>query len=183
MDIISRKEAKEQGLKRYFTGKPCKRGHVSERATQNKGCLECDRERKRAWREANPEKHKEIKRAYREANPEKDKEQSRAWREANREKAKESCRAWNEANPDKRNALTSKRRAAKLQRTPAWADHESIRLWYLGARILGELLGETYHVDHILPMQGEKVSGLHTFENLQLLPGSENCSKRNSFHA
>lgn len=41
MQIITRKEAKEKGLKRYFTGKPCKHGHVAERVTSQAVCLEC----------------------------------------------------------------------------------------------------------------------------------------------
>jgi len=48
--IITRKEAKAKGLKRYFTGKPCKRGHISERLVCNKGCIECELERKRKAR-------------------------------------------------------------------------------------------------------------------------------------
>jgi 5-methylcytosine-specific restriction endonuclease McrA len=43
MQIISRAEAKASGLKRYFTGKPCKHGHVAERATVNGLCHECSR--------------------------------------------------------------------------------------------------------------------------------------------
>ncbi len=41
MQIISRKEAKEQGLKRYFTGKSCKHGHISERWVGSHSCVEC----------------------------------------------------------------------------------------------------------------------------------------------
>lgn len=70
MEIITRKEAKEQGLKRYFTGKPCKHGHVSERRTITGYCEECcaikykanrrdeeylnkERERNKRWKRAN----------------------------------------------------------------------------------------------------------------------------------
>ena len=44
MKIISRKEAIEQGLTRYFTGKPCPQGHVAERYTRKSGCVQCDSE-------------------------------------------------------------------------------------------------------------------------------------------
>lgn len=47
MAIISRKDAKAQGLKRYFTGKPCPRGHISDKAVVNGSCCECDKEKNR----------------------------------------------------------------------------------------------------------------------------------------
>ena len=46
MKIITRKEAKEKGLKRYFTGKACKNGHIAERLVCNKTCIDCERIRK-----------------------------------------------------------------------------------------------------------------------------------------
>jgi hypothetical protein len=55
MEVISRKEAKERGLKRYFTGKPCKHGHVAERFI-NRICVECSRSATRRWREENHDK-------------------------------------------------------------------------------------------------------------------------------
>ena len=65
--IISRDEAKAQGLKRYFTGKPCKYGHVAERYATSIVCVECER----TQYEANPEKTNARARAWKEANPEK----------------------------------------------------------------------------------------------------------------
>ena len=78
-------------------------------------------------------------------------------------------------------ARNSKRRAAKLQRTPQWADMSAIADFYVEAKRLEELTGIQFHVDHIVPLQGELVSGLHVAENLQLLPAHENLSKSNSF--
>lgn len=50
MDVISRKSAKAEGLKRYFTGKPCKRGgHIDRRYVASFGCVTCIRENSRAW--------------------------------------------------------------------------------------------------------------------------------------
>jgi hypothetical protein len=47
MDVISRREAKSRGLKRYFTGKPCKNGHVTERVVGKHMCMECARLKQR----------------------------------------------------------------------------------------------------------------------------------------
>jgi hypothetical protein len=51
MQIISRAEAKAKGLKRYFTGKPCKHGHVAERQVFNATCVECERTALKRYRE------------------------------------------------------------------------------------------------------------------------------------
>lgn len=54
-EIISRAEAKQQGLKYYFTGKPCKHGHLSTRQIDSCMCCECDRiwhnSYNKGWRE------------------------------------------------------------------------------------------------------------------------------------
>lgn len=50
MNLISLREAKRLGLKRYFTGKPCTLGHISERTTSNRSCLECHKEKEETWR-------------------------------------------------------------------------------------------------------------------------------------
>ena len=72
------------------------------------------------------------------------------------------------------NAYNAKRRATKLQRTPKWADIKAIRQFYLNCP-------KGYHVDHIVPLKGVNVSGLHVLNNLQYLSASENCSKGNKY--
>jgi hypothetical protein len=79
-------------------------------------------------------------------------------------------------------AKTRKRKAAKLQRTPAWlsAEHkEQINKIYWEAAEISKLVGEFYTIDHIVPLQGKTVSGLHVPWNLQILSKSENSSKGN----
>lgn len=74
-------------------------------------------------------------------------------------------------------ARTAKYKASKLQRTPSWVSKEelaSIELFYKNCPI-------GYQVDHIIPLQGDIVSGLHVLANLQYLTISENASKRNKF--
>ena len=75
-------------------------------------------------------------------------------------------------------------RCTKLQRTPPWltAEHRAdIRRIYRAAADLSATTGEAYQVDHIVPLRGEKVSGLHVPWNLQVLIASENLAKSNKY--
>lgn len=86
--IISRKEALDKGLRHYFTGKPCKNGHLSLRLTKQCNCLECDAEAKR---NASPEKKKALAEkalSKRNANIEAARARENAYNERNREKRK-----------------------------------------------------------------------------------------------
>lgn len=71
-------------------------------------------------------------------------------------------------------ARNSLRRAKKLNATPDWVDKEKLKIIYKECPV-------GYHVDHIIPLQGQLVSGLHIPENLQYLPASENIVKSNKF--
>lgn len=74
------------------------------------------------------------------------------------------------------NAARSRaRELAKIQRTPSWANLDDIRQFYINCP-------DGYHVDHIIPLRGEYVSGLHVLDNLQYLPATENLRKRNKFY-
>ena len=78
----------------------------------------------------------------------------------------------------------AKRRASKLNATPEWLTkehHEQIKLVYAHAKECELLTGDKYHVDHIIPLQGKNVSGLHVPWNLQVLPADINIKKSNSY--
>ena len=72
-----------------------------------------------------------------------------------------------------------KRRAAELQATPAWADGQQIQNIYRVARSLELKTGTKQHVDHIIPLRGKTVCGLHVEANLQVLSAPENIRKGN----
>jgi len=74
-----------------------------------------------------------------------------------------------------------KRRAAKIQRTPAWADQEAIRAMYEKAKAMTESTGIVHHVDHEIPLQGRRVSGLHVENNLCVIPAADNIRKYNHY--
>lgn len=74
------------------------------------------------------------------------------------------------------NAQVAKRKAGKLRATPAWADHDKIREVY-------QTCPEGFHVDHIVPLVGETVCGLHVHNNLQHLPAEANLRKSNKWHS
>lgn len=211
MKEILKADAIRAGLTRYFTGKPCLRGHVAQRMVSNKRCVQCAAELGNAWKRAhseqmaaqrrswiarNPERHSAIKSAWNAANPEGQKARSRKWFLANREKAHAATKTWRESNLDKARArsikwarenkarayaLTAKYHADKLQRLPAWADVSAIDLIYAEARKQREA-GMDVHVDHVLPLRGRLVSGLHIPENLQIIPALFNRQKSNRLH-
>jgi len=223
METTTRKEARAAGLKRYYTGKPCKRGHVAERLVSNWSCLDCLRDAKAYDRRANPEKLANRRRAWVTKNPERHAENRQRWlrenrdsylrtkknyrethrdeihasnskwqkenrdrmnandkkyRDANKEKNSARIKKWCEANPHMVNARTARRRARKLRATPAWLTeehHQKILDIYTEA---AERDGD-WHVDHIIPLKGKNVRGLHVPWNLQVLPARENISKGN----
>lgn len=108
--------------------------------------------------------------------------EARARYQENKAQASASNAAYRKANPGICRAIKAKRRAAKLQRTPRWLTPEDflrIREIYESARALEIETGIEYHVDHIYPLQGQKVSGLHVPGNLQILTAAENLAKHN----
>jgi len=182
MKTITRKEAKAQGMRRYFTGKPCKHGHVAERFVGDRKCLECEWGRKRQYCAENREYFRQYSRRWREENRDKELERKRQYREENRERMIEYSRQHYAENRELYAAHFAKRRAAKIDRT--LSHDEELTQFVMGeaaqqARDMEELFGTPFHVDHMIPMQGEEVSGLHVYYNLQVIPAHLNIGKGN----
>lgn len=78
-------------------------------------------------------------------------------------------------------AAASKRRAVARQAEPVWADDAFILFMYTTRQYLTQETGEEWHVDHIVPLQGRNVCGLHVHFNLRVIPAKDNLSKSNHF--
>ena len=88
-------------------------------------------------------------------------------------------RTYSRARADVEAAKLARRKAAKINATPAWADRDRIAAVYVEAQRLSELTGNPHEVDHIVPLQSRLVCGLHVEHNLQVIPASINRSKSN----
>ena len=97
------------------------------------------------------------------------------YRSRHHERVKERGRQWAKDNKEYRAFMTAKRRAYKLQRTPKWLAQNDLK----AIQQIYQNCPEGYHVDHIVPLKGKNVSGLHVPWNLQYLPAIENLKKKN----
>lgn len=78
-------------------------------------------------------------------------------------------------------ARGSRRRAYKLKASPKWADSKKILEVYKQRESITKETGVMHHVDHIVPLQGKYVCGLHVDNNLRIIPALENIVKSNKF--
>ena len=147
-------------------------------------CKECESARKKVANQNNREKRLVV---------------AQKWRDENRDTYKAALASWNERNPGKRdqtikdwvqrnrgyvNAKWMKRDAGKKCRTPPWTTAQmtaEINTEYALDAWCSAVMGEPYHVDHIVPLQGKLVSGLHAPWNLQVITARENQCKSNKF--
>lgn len=138
-------------------------------------CIDCVRAYLLDRRKANPDEFKEWYRR----NVDHNSKRYKKYREANKEKVSQLYRSWAKNNPHKVRALSAKRNARKLNATPAWADQTVIASIYAEAVRLTRETGIKHEVDHIYPLQGRLVCGLHCEDNLQILTKVENIRKHN----
>jgi 5-methylcytosine-specific restriction endonuclease McrA len=124
----------------------------------------------------------EHKKKYNELNKHNISQKKKIYRENNQEYFREYYENYYKLNASVYVARANKRRAAKLKALPKWLtkeELEQIKELYEIARMFKLYTGEEYHVDHIVPLQGENVCGLHVPWNLQVIPAKENLSKSN----
>jgi len=183
----TRAEAKSTGAKYYFTGEPCKHGHVALRKTKG-SCVEC---LKIEWEEGN-QARAEYFREYNRREEVKDRKNE--WYQENREMVinnaatrpahvlREYRNTWKTNNKTQIRADTKARRRKHREATPKWLSRKQrseIRQLYQIAITMTQTTGERYVVDHIIPLQGETVCGLHVPWNLRVITQEENLKKSN----
>lgn len=118
---------------------------------------------------------------YAKKNKEKVNEKKKKWAIANKEKIKLAKAKWQQNNKSFGAKTTAKYRYNKHNATVLWADFSAIEIEYELAAWCTKVTGEKYHVDHIIPIQGKNVCGLHVHNNLRVVLASENISKSNKF--
>jgi hypothetical protein len=196
---MTRDEARLLGLKTYDTGKPCKKGHTPIRYVTNSGCVECLRVRNidryaknrdvqyaawRKWYEANKDVHAVRVKRWQQNNKEIVKLTAKQWQKNNPEKVKQKHLRYRQKHPDAYTARAVASVANRAKRTPKWLTSEDrwlMRQAYALAKLRTKMLGFVWEVDHIIPLRGATVSGLHVPDNLQVIPKVVNREKRNYF--
>jgi 5-methylcytosine-specific restriction endonuclease McrA len=179
----TRKEAVASKALFYFTGEPCARGHIALRKTKGV-CVECMKE---DWVVDNEKRKLKPKSTASKAAGKRYYEKNReaviaraAHRPAEEKRAHQAD--YKKRHVDKMRADTSVRKRRHRAATPKWvtsAEKDTMKTLYIQARKLTELTGERYVVDHIVPLRGETVCGLHVPWNLRVITQDENLKKSN----
>jgi histidyl-tRNA synthetase len=136
-------------------------------------CKTCDNARKLAWKLANPIIAKQHAKT---ADANKYTKSKHVIAERNKQ--------WKKQNPTKLLAMDAKRRAAMIQRMPSWlseTDITAIECKYSVCSMLNKYGVQKWHVDHIIPLRGKLVSGLHVPANLQVITEAANLAKSNIY--
>jgi hypothetical protein len=178
-----RAAAKESGQTTYFTGRPCKNGHVALRCTSSGSCVVCSKANEKKSRAKkllqNPDWYKQNYAS----NAEYCKEKSKKYRRENPEKTRQMNLNSMAKRKPQRAAYERARQAKKINATPAWVtreDLQQINAIYAAAKKTGLLAGFDCHVDHIVPLAGKNVCGLHVPWNLRIVSRSYNSKKKNN---
>lgn len=145
-------------------------------------CIDCFNIRAKARYMATRDRQLESRKQNYKANKPRYNQQSAEWRANHPEKMTEYKRNWKKRNKGKLNADWMSRDLAKRNATPAWLTKEHKKQMeeiYVIASDLSWLSEGGLHVDHIVPIRGKQVNGLHVPWNLQILPASVNIKKSN----
>lgn len=154
-----------------------------------KSCKACESAAVRARQIANPERTAASIAAWRAANPDKvRKHKADSYErvrdrdpEAHAQKMSAAGKRVRELFPERKAAYEGKRRARKYNATPAWANEFFMEEAYALAKLRTQMTGIPWEVDHVVPLQGKTVCGLHTHSNLAVIPMRINCSKNNRY--
>lgn len=156
--------------------KSCVKSYNALRYSLNKEIIN---KRNREWELNNKDKVKAI--TIKRSSSEKEKLRKKLHAERNVEKCRASRKAYKLRNLDRRRFDRALRRAAEHRAKPKWANkHEMLKI-YKQAKLMSELMGEPYHVDHVIPLKHNLVCGLHCEFNLKAISANDNHKKNNKF--
>jgi len=150
-----------------------KKGARLGRYSQCKPCCKVIQDKIRKESTTLKERSKAYAKTYATKHHAKKLEAQRKWRQANKEKQNKLIAKWKKLNAHKSRHYTNQRRARKLQAIPPWFEKEKVDLVYKKAKEWG------FVVDHVIPLLGKNVCGLHCWANLQLLDAELNGKKGN----
>lgn len=163
--------------------KPCMKSYKQQYETKNKEKITAYGLK---YRQENKEKLREkFKQNY--SKPEvRERHLARGqwWRESRQDAYKEGQRAWRENNPEKLAHYSAYHRALRKQAIPNWYsefDDFVVKEAYRLSRLRAKFTGILWEVDHIIPIAGRTVCGLHVWNNFAVIPASENRSKFNRY--
>lgn len=202
LHLIDRATAKAHGLKRYFTGEPCNIGGIGERSTSDKKC-QCKHHREKN-KDKCRKRYKEKRdyecarkrsvyvqnkdcllaktREWRNKNRDRDLAKKKEYYNNNRDKFKAMHKSWKQSNNDLMRYYQQNKRANRKLRKPSWfteLDEFVLQQCSKLCDLRKQSTGFDWHIDHMIPLQAKNVCGLHVWNNLQVIPGYLNTSKRN----
>lgn len=164
------------------TCKECDKAHGKKYSAENK---EKEAARYKKYAEANKEKIDKKSRETKAINSEKITAYAKEYYRKNSGKRLENSKKWYQENSGtdslkiKIRLKSSTRRVAKLNADVSWSSKSKIKEFYDLAHAETKKTGIQHEVDHIIPLQGKLVCGLHVEFNLQILTRSQNASKGN----
>ena len=180
-------EALALGVRTFFPGTPCANGHIAERIAfpRRSACVECNRAGARRGKRRYYEKNKDAERSKARVYQAKLRASKLDWGSRNPEAFAEMKSVWKKANLERGRASAMKRKAIQLQAQPKWLSPEQkaeMLSLYREAVRKSKDTGIRHEVDHIVPLQGRTVCGLHVPWNLRVLTAIENNSRPRIWH-
>lgn len=183
VQIVDHETALSMGMAYFFTGLPCRRGGIGLRLVSNRQCtcphcLAAHASYRKKSYHRNRDNNLLQLRDYYASNRERENNRSKKWKDKNRERIS----AYQKSMSSIRSANESMRRARKHHATPSWfGEFDDLVLLeaYDLCAVRKSETGIEWHVDHMFPLQGRRVCGLHIGNNLQVIPAAMNISKSN----